>query len=72
LYYYAWDGVYPDGATFINTTLENVTNLVKAADADFAEWLGANSTDPNDNRLGKDIRGEARDADSMWPRSYQK
>lgn len=71
LYYYAWDGVYPDDATFINTTLENVTNLVKEADAGFAEWLGANSTDPNDNRLGQDIRGVQRNANSMWPGSYQ-
>jgi hypothetical protein len=61
-----------DGKTFTNTDLEHVTDLVTAADAGFAEWLGANSSDPNDNRLGKDIRGEQRDAASMWPGSYQK
>ena len=63
LYYYAWDGVYPEGATFTNATLEQVTQMVTAADAGFATWLG--------DRLGKDIRGKARDAQSMWPGSYQ-
>ena len=63
VYYYAWDGVYPEGAEFTNATLDEVTNLVKAADANFAEWLG--------DRLGKDIRGVQRDAASMWPGSYQ-
>ena len=63
LYYYAWDGAYPEGAEFTNATLTEVTDLVKAADANFAEWLG--------DRLGKDIRGVQRDAASMWPGSYQ-
>ena len=63
LYYYAWDGVYPEGATFTNATLEQVTQMVTAADAGFATWLG--------DRLGKDIRGKARDTQSMWPGSYQ-
>ena len=71
VYYYAWDGAYPEGAEFTNATLTEVTALVKAADANFATWLGANSSDPNDNRLGKDIRGNARNAASMWPGSYQ-
>ena len=64
LYYYAWDGAYPDGAEFTNATLEQVTQMVKDADAGFATWLG--------DRLGKDIRGNARDPQSMWPGSYQK
>ena len=62
-YYYAWDGVYPEGAEFTNATLTQVTDWVKAADANFATWLG--------DRLGKDIRGVQRDATSMWPGSYQ-
>ena len=64
VYYYAWDGTYPSGVTFTPTTLENVTTLVNTADANFATWLG--------DSLGKDIRGVSRDADSMWPGSYQK
>ena len=63
LYYYAWDGVYPEGATFTNATLEQVRGWVNDADAGFATWLG--------DRLGKDIRGKARDTQSMWPGSYQ-
>ena len=63
VYYYAWDGTYPSGVVFTPTTLQNVTNLVTAADANFATWLG--------DSLGKDIRGKSRDADSMWPGSYQ-
>lgn len=63
-YYYAWDGVYPEGAEFTNATLAQVTEWVNTADAAFATWLG--------DSLGKDIRGESRDADSMWPGSYQK
>lgn len=63
LYYYAWDGVYPEGSEFTNTTLAAVTALVKTADNGFATWLG--------ERLGKDIRGNVRDAASMWPGSYQ-
>ena len=62
-YYYAWDGVYPEGAEFTNATLAQVTEWVNAADAAFATWLG--------DSLGKDIRGESRDAASMWPGSYQ-
>lgn len=61
-YYYAWDGVYPE--TFTNATLGQVTDWVTKADADFATWLG--------DRLGKDIRGVQRNANSMWPGSYQK
>ena len=64
VHYYAWDGAYPEGAEFTNATLEQVTQMVKDADAGFATWLG--------DRLGKDIRGNARDAQSMWPGSYQK
>ena len=63
-YYYAWDGVYPEGAEFTNATLAQVTEWVTTADAAFATWLG--------DSLGKDIRGVSRDADSMWPGSYQK
>ena len=63
-YYYAWDGVYPEGAEFTNATLAQVTDWVNTADAAFATWLG--------DRLGKDIRGVSRDAASMWPGSYQK
>ena len=63
-YYYAWDGVYPEGVEFTNATLTQVTQWVNAADAAFATWLG--------DSLGKDIRGVSRDADSMWPGSYQK
>lgn len=60
LYYYAWDGVYPE--EHIESCIYEVKALVEAADADFAEWLGDN--------IWKDIRGEER-GHFMWPGSYQ-
>ena len=65
VYYYKWNGESPtiDENQFTNATLTEVTALVNAADANFATWLG--------DRLGKDIRGNARNATSMWPGSYQ-
>ena len=65
VYYYDWDGTYPENVTFTPTTMDTVNGLIQTADPDFYDWLTANGS------LNKDIRGKARDAQSMWPGSYQ-
>lgn len=65
LHFYEWDGNVPviDENAFTKATLAQIQTLVTTADADFATWLG--------DALGKDIRGEERNAVAVWPGSYE-
>lgn len=63
IYYYAWDGSYPENMTFSPASLETVKGLVQTADSGFAAWLG--------DSLSKDIRGVSRNTAAMWPGSYE-
>ena len=63
IYFYAWDGTYPEETTYTLASLETVKSLVKSASGGFSEWLG--------DKLGKDIRGNARNTAAMWPGSYE-
>lgn len=64
IHYYKWSGIVPESlGSFTNATLAGITQTIQSADANFASWLG--------DRLGKDIRGVARNTSAMWPGSYE-
>lgn len=61
VYFYKWNGTYPSGMSFTNSTKTAVEANVRAVDESFAAWAD----------MSVDIRGMARDTQSMWPGSYQ-
>lgn len=67
IHFYAWEGAIPEAITgasdFTKISLTSLSSTVSTANAAFATWLGDN--------LGKDIRGNARNASAMWPGSYE-